>query len=121
MTGVDEPRLREALLRHLVRSAPDGPLAEMAQEVLAQEVLAGRMTLARAAGSLAYGDLFAAAATDAENVMRSISPAELAEAQRTLPVAASLLDPPVPPEPVRPRPSFEEEWDDSVISPWEES
>ncbi|GHH41605.1 hypothetical protein [Lentzea cavernae] len=116
MTGVDERRLREALLRHVVRSAPGQPAGEMAQEVLS-----GRMTMAAAAGSLAYRDLFAAAAAEGEQVMRSISPQELAEAQQTLAVAASILDPPVLPEPVRPRLPLDDEWDDSVTSPWDES
>lgn len=114
MTGVDEPRLREAVLRNLVRSAPGQPMAEMAQEVLS-----GRMTMGAAVGSLAYGDMFAAAAAEAPQVLQSISPAEFAEAEKTLVVAASLLDPPVLPEPARP--VFEEEWDDSVTSPWDES
>lgn len=116
MSDVDEPRLRQALLRHLVRSAPDPQVGEMAREVLS-----GRMTMGQAAGSLAYRDLFAQAEAESAQVVRSISPDEFAEAQQTLGVAASLLDPPVPPEPVRPRPAFEEEWDDSVTSPWDES
>ncbi|MFJ5991567.1 hypothetical protein [Lentzea sp. NPDC092896] len=117
MTGVDEPRLREAVLRNLVRSAPGQPMAEMAQEVLS-----GRMTMGAAVGSLAYRDSFATAAAEAPQLMRTVSPAELAEAEKTLVVAASLLDPPVLPEPVRPRRSFEdEEWDASVTSPWDES
>ncbi|MET9226023.1 hypothetical protein [Lentzea sp. NPDC003310] len=116
MSDVDEPRLRQALLRHLVRSSPDPQVSEMAREVLS-----GRMTVSEAAGSLAYRDVFAAAAARSDQVLRSISPEEFAEAQQTLPVAASLLDPPVLPEPVRARVVFEEEWDDSVTSPWDES
>ncbi|WP_330275737.1 hypothetical protein OG205_08745 [Lentzea sp. NBC_00516] len=116
MSDVDGPRLREAMLRHLVRSAPGQPVSEMAQEVLS-----GRMTMSAAAGSLAYRDLFATAAAEAPQLLQTVSPAELAEAEQTLAVAATLLDPPVLPEPVRPRPAFEDEWDDSVTSPWDES
>lgn len=119
MTGVDERRLREALLRHLVRQAPDGPMGEMAQEVLA-----GRMTMAAAAGSLAYGEHFAAAAAEGTQLMRSLSPAELETANQTLAVAASILDPPVSPVPPRPRrsgPDVDSEWDESVTSPWDQS
>jgi len=116
VTGVDGDRLREALLRHLVRTAPGQPMSEMAQEVLS-----GRMTMSTAVGSLAYRDLFATAAAESEHVMRSISPEELAEGRQTLVVAASILDPPVLPQPVRPRLPLDDEWDDSVTSPWDES
>lgn len=116
--GVDEQRLREALLRHLVRSEAAGPISEMAREVLA-----GRMTAAGAAGSLAYGEHLTAAAAEGAQLMRSRPPEELAEAQQTLGIAASILDPPVPVDPpVRPgRPDDDDGWDESVTSPWDES
>lgn len=123
MTGVDEKRLREALLRHLARQAPGEPMGEMAREVLA-----GRMTMAAAVGSLAYGEHFAAAAVEGAQLMRSLSPAELAEVNQTLAVAASILDPPVSPVPPQPqhqsqrrRPDSDDDWDESVTSPWDQS
>lgn len=108
---VDEQRVLRSVLRLLSGGAPRDPAAEMAREVLS-----GRMSLRDAGNSAAYGEMITQAVADAVATVEAASPEQRAEAEAALAGAASVLDPP----PERPRAPADDDWDESVTSPWDD-
>ncbi|MCX2948949.1 hypothetical protein [Lentzea sp. NEAU-D7] len=114
---MDEKRALQSVLRLLSSGGRRDPAAEMAREVLSR-----RMTLREAGNSLAYGEMFTQAVTDAAATMESTSPQQRAEAEAALAHAADVLDPPAAPPVLPPRrrtPAEDDDWDESVTSPWD--
>lgn len=115
---VDEKRVLQSVLRLLADGGQRDPAAEMAREVLS-----GRMSLQQAGNSLAYGELLAQTASDAMATMDSTSPQQRAEAEALLSRAADILDPPPAEQPTpraRPCDPVEDDWDESLASPWDD-
>ncbi|MFD4638066.1 hypothetical protein ACFWN2_12170 [Lentzea sp. NPDC058436] len=108
---MDEKRVLQSVLRLLSGGGQRDPAAEMAREVLA-----GRMSLRDAGNSLAYGEMFTQAISDGVATVESTSPEQRAEAVGALAGAAAVLD---PPQARRPAP-VEDDWDESVTSPWDD-
>ncbi|MFJ8962481.1 hypothetical protein ACIRG5_24130 [Lentzea sp. NPDC102401] len=114
---MDEKRALQSVLRLLSGGGRRDPAAEMAREVLS-----GRMTLREAGNSLAYGEMFTQAVADAAATMEATTPQQRAEAQAALAHAADVLDPPPTPPvaPTRRRAPVDDDWDESVTSPWDD-